>query len=109
MQLNLRHLFFKSQSILGATMGSLGEFHEVLGLVAATVLAHGSLIKAIAMIILGLLFGLVGGVIADFLGVGETRGIDWIRHGIQIGLAILFVWVFTRLATRDAARRRIER
>jgi TctA family transporter len=32
----------------------------VLGLVAAVVLAHGSLIKAIAMVILGLLMGLVG-------------------------------------------------
>jgi TctA family transporter len=32
----------------------------VLGLVAAVVLAHGSLIKAIAMVILGLLLGLVG-------------------------------------------------
>ncbi len=32
----------------------------VLGLVAATVLAHGSLIKAIAMVVLGLLLGVVG-------------------------------------------------
>ena len=32
----------------------------VLGLIAAVVLAHGSLIKAIAMVILGLLLGLVG-------------------------------------------------
>jgi putative tricarboxylic transport membrane protein len=32
----------------------------VLGLVAATVLAHGSLLKAIAMVLLGLLLGLVG-------------------------------------------------
>src|SRR4051812_21652413 len=32
----------------------------VLGLVAATVLAHGSLIKAIAMVILGLLLGIIG-------------------------------------------------
>src|SRR6202040_969854 len=32
----------------------------VLGLIAAVVLAHGSIIKAIAMIILGLLLGLVG-------------------------------------------------
>src|SRR6195256_5366748 len=32
----------------------------VFGLVAATVLAHGSLIKAIAMVLLGLLLGLVG-------------------------------------------------
>src|SRR5437764_10987893 len=32
----------------------------VLGLIAAVVLAHGSLIKAIAMIILGLLMGIIG-------------------------------------------------
>ena len=32
----------------------------VLGLVAATVLAHGSLIKAIAMVIFGLLLGIIG-------------------------------------------------
>ena len=32
----------------------------VLGLIAAVVLAHGSLIKAIAMVLLGLLLGLVG-------------------------------------------------
>ncbi|MCZ7563423.1 MAG: tripartite tricarboxylate transporter permease [Burkholderiales bacterium] len=32
----------------------------VLGLIAATVLAHGSLLKAIAMMVLGLLLGLVG-------------------------------------------------
>jgi TctA family transporter len=32
----------------------------VLGLIAAVVLAHGSLIKAIAMVILGLLLGLIG-------------------------------------------------
>jgi len=32
----------------------------VLGLIAATVLAHGSLMKAIAMVVLGLLLGLVG-------------------------------------------------
>ena len=32
----------------------------VLGLVAATVLAHGSLVKAIGMVVLGLLLGLIG-------------------------------------------------
>uniref|UniRef100_A0A9E8CND8 Tripartite tricarboxylate transporter permease n=1 Tax=Bosea sp. NBC_00436 TaxID=2969620 RepID=A0A9E8CND8_9HYPH len=32
----------------------------LLGLIAAVVLAHGSLVKAIAMIVLGVLFGLVG-------------------------------------------------
>jgi len=48
----------------------------VLGLVAAVVLAHGSLIKAIAMVILGLLLGLVGtdvnsGVLRFAFGISE--------------------------------------
>jgi len=34
---------------------------------------------------------LVGGVIATPLGVGETRGIDWIKHLIQVVLAVLGV------------------
>ena len=48
----------------------------VLGLVSAVVLAHGSLIKAIAMVILGLLLGLVGtdvnsGVLRFAFGISE--------------------------------------
>ncbi len=34
-KLNLQHLFFKSQSILGSTMGSRGEFANILTLAAA--------------------------------------------------------------------------
>jgi len=49
----------------------------VLGLVSAVVLAHGSLIKAIAMVILGLLLGLVGtdvnsGVLRFAFGIPEV-------------------------------------
>jgi len=48
----------------------------VLGLVAATVLAHGSLLKAICMVVLGLLLGLIGtdvnsGVLRFTFGVPE--------------------------------------
>ena len=48
----------------------------VLGLVAAVVLAHGSIIKAISMVILGLLLGLVGtdvnsGVLRFAFGISE--------------------------------------
>jgi len=45
----------------------------VLGLVGATVLAHGSLVKAIAMTILGLLMGLVGsGLLPLTIRLGQT-------------------------------------
>jgi len=62
----------------------------VLGLVGAVVLAHGSVIKAIAMIILGLLFGLVGtdvnsGVARFSFGVSElTDGLGFV--GIAMGM-----------------------
>src|SRR5512144_2408318 len=59
----------------------------VLGLIAAVVLAHGSVIKAIAMIILGLLIGLIG--------TGGTRfafGIVELTDGIDV--ATLAIGIF---------------
>jgi putative tricarboxylic transport membrane protein len=56
----------------------------VLGLVAATVLAHGSLVKAIAMVVLGLLLGLIGtdvnsGVLRFTFGIPElSDGIGFV-------------------------------
>jgi TctA family transporter len=62
----------------------------VLGLVAATVLAHGSLLKAIAMVILGLLLGLVGtdvnsGVARFSFGVSElSDGIGFVSVAMGV-------------------------
>jgi TctA family transporter len=56
----------------------------VFGLIAATVLAHGSLVKAIAMVVWGLLFGLVGtdvnsGVLRFTFGIPElSDGIGFV-------------------------------
>src|SRR4249920_2599336 len=56
----------------------------VLGLVAATVLAHGSLIKAIGMVVLGLLLGIIGtdvnsGVLRFTFGIPElSDGIGFV-------------------------------
>src|SRR5213082_1027681 len=57
----------------------------VLGLVAAVVLAHGSVIKAVAMILLGLLFSLVG---TDGQTGGErfTFGITQLSDGIDFAV-----------------------
>jgi TctA family transporter len=62
----------------------------VLGLIAATVLAHGSLLKAIAMVILGLLLGLVGtdvnsGVARFSFGVSElSDGIGFVSVAMGV-------------------------
>ena len=61
----------------------------LFGLVAAVVLAHGSVLKAVAMVLLGLLFGLVGtdqsGVARFTFGIPELYdGIDFVP--VAIGL-----------------------
>jgi uncharacterized membrane protein YeaQ/YmgE (transglycosylase-associated protein family) len=50
---------------------------------------------------IGFVAALIGGVVAQWLGVGSTSGIDWIKLAIQIGLAVVGVgfysgWFFKR-------------
>jgi len=45
-------------------------------------------------ILVGAGAAIVGGFIADLLGVGSTSGIDWIKHFIQIVLAIIGIVAF---------------
>jgi TctA family transporter len=63
----------------------------VLGLVAAVVLAHGSVVKAIAMIILGLVFGLVG---TDGQTAGQRFTFDLTPLSDGIDFAVLAIGVF---------------
>ena len=54
-------MFAPPLAIVGQSFGAPEYFSlMLLGLVAAVVLAHGSVLKAIAMIVLGLLLGLIG-------------------------------------------------
>jgi uncharacterized membrane protein YeaQ/YmgE (transglycosylase-associated protein family) len=68
----------------------------VLGYLGKLLLPGRQDIPAWATIGAGVVAALVGGLIADWLGVGETRGIDWIKHGIQVILAVLAIWGVTR-------------
>ncbi len=63
----------------------------VLGLIAAVVLAHGSVIKAVAMVILGLLLGLVG-TDGQSGGVRFSFGLTMLSDGI--GFVPLAIGVF---------------
>jgi putative tricarboxylic transport membrane protein len=62
----------------------------VLGLIAAVVLAHGSVIKAVAMVVLGLLMGLVGtdvnsGVARFSFGISElSDGIGFVSVAMGV-------------------------
>src|SRR4051794_33688188 len=63
----------------------------VLGLVAAVVLAHGSVVKAVAMIILGLLLGLVG---TDGQTAAQRFTLDVTQLSDGIDFAVLAIGVF---------------
>jgi TctA family transporter len=68
----------------------------VLGLVAAVVLAHGSLIKAIAMIVLGLLIGLIGTDVNS--GVARySFGLPELIDGIGIGTIAMGTFGFSEI------------
>src|ERR1043165_3212520 len=68
----------------------------VLGLIAAVVLAHGSVIKAIAMIVLGLLLGLIGTDVNS--GVARySFGLPELIDGIGIGTIAMGVFGFSEI------------
>jgi putative tricarboxylic transport membrane protein len=79
----------------------------VLGLIAAVVLSHGSVIKAVAMIVLGLLIGLIG---TDGNSGGQrfTFGITELSDGIDVATLAIGLFgvseIITNLAQPQAQR-----
>ncbi|MEO5677858.1 MAG: tripartite tricarboxylate transporter permease [Usitatibacter sp.] len=68
----------------------------VLGLIAAVVLAHGSIIKAIAMIMLGLLIGLIGTDVNS--GVARySFGLPELIDGVGIGTIAMGTFGFSEI------------
>jgi len=43
----------------------------------------------------GFVAALIGGFIAQSLGVGDTSGVDWIKLAIQVGLAMIGVGLYS--------------
>src|SRR5260221_2702233 len=68
----------------------------VLGLIAAVVLAHGSVVKAIAMIILGLLLGIIGTDVNS--GVARySFGLPELIDGLGIGTIAMGMFGFSEI------------
>ena len=68
----------------------------VLGLVAATVLAHGSLVKAICMVLLGLLLGLIGTDVNSGT-LRFTFGIPELADGIGVAIVAMGMFGITEI------------
>ncbi len=63
----------------------------VVGSLARLFLPGRQDISMLATMTVGFLAALIGGGIAQALGVGDTAGIDWIKLAIQVGLAMIGV------------------
>src|SRR6478735_8526047 len=80
----------------------------VLGLIGAVVLAHGSLLKAIAMIILGLLMGIVGTDVNS--GVARFDfGVPELSDGIGIVSVAMGLFGFAEIITNLESQEKRER
>jgi TctA family transporter len=79
----------------------------VLGLIAAVVLAHGSVIKAVAMVVLGLLLGLVG-TDGNTGGTRFTFGFIELTDGIEVATLAIGIFgvgeIITNLTRPQQAR-----
>ncbi len=73
----------------------------VIGGLARLLLPGRQKMSLVATIGIGFLAALVGGLVAEALGLADTDGIDWIKLAIQLALAIVGVgfysgWFFRR-------------
>ena len=63
----------------------------IIGALGRLVLPGRQDISIVLTIVIGVIAALIGSFIASAIGVGETRGIDWIKLIIQVALAALGV------------------
>ncbi|MEV4507630.1 GlsB/YeaQ/YmgE family stress response membrane protein [Dactylosporangium sp. NPDC049525] len=85
-------------TILWAIIGG-----AIIGVLARLILPGRQNISVLLTVVVGIVAALIGGLIATWLGVGKTSGVDWIRHGIQIVLAVIGVYI-AALATSGHGR-----
>jgi len=75
----------------------------IIGALGRLVLPGRQDISIVLTIVIGVIAALIGSFIASAIGVGETRGIDWIKLIIQLALAAAEVAL---VAGRSAPGRR---
>jgi uncharacterized membrane protein YeaQ/YmgE (transglycosylase-associated protein family) len=86
-----------SAIIIGLILGALGRL----------VVPGRQAIPIWLTILIGIAAALVGSWIATAMGVGVTRGVDWIELLIQIVLAALAVMLVAGAYGRGGSRRRL--
>lgn len=83
-------------TVIGALLAGI-----IIGPLARLVLPGKQNISLVMTIVIGAIGAFVGGLIAQWLGVGETDGIDWIKHAIQVGVAAVAVIIYGSMTGRS--------
>ncbi|WP_033317775.1 GlsB/YeaQ/YmgE family stress response membrane protein [Streptomyces yerevanensis] len=71
----------------------------VLGLLAKAIIPGKQHSPLWLTTIFGMIGAIVGNSIARGIGIDETRGIDWGRHGLQLAAAVVLVFLGDMLYT----------
>jgi uncharacterized membrane protein YeaQ/YmgE (transglycosylase-associated protein family) len=56
-------------------------------------------------VVIGIAGAIIGNLLASAFGVRDTSGIDWIRHILQIGVAILLIGLVEPIYARRGVGR----
>lgn len=59
----------------------------IIGALGRLVVPGRQRISLLMTLLVGIVAALLGTTVADFLGVADTRGVDWIELALQIGFA----------------------
>lgn len=60
----------------------------IIGLIAKAIVPGKQTIPLWLTVVLGIIGALVGNLVASAIGVRHTGGFDWIRHILQVGVAV---------------------
>ena len=74
------------ESIIGAII-----IGAVIGVLARLILPGRQNISVLLTIVVGIVAALIGGFLADAMGVKDTKGFDWIEFLLQLVLAVIGV------------------
>ncbi|GAB2702453.1 GlsB/YeaQ/YmgE family stress response membrane protein [Kitasatospora kifunensis] len=77
----------------------------ILGLLARLLLRGPQAIPLWLTVVLGAVGALLGNAVSGWIGVRHTSGIDWIRHILQIGFAVVLVAVVSPAWNRRGVKR----
>ncbi|MET8949219.1 GlsB/YeaQ/YmgE family stress response membrane protein [Streptomyces sp. NPDC004393] len=78
----------------------------ILGLLAKLILPGRQHSPLWLTTIMGMIGGIVGNAVARTIGIAETRGIDWGRHGLQLAAAVVLVFLGEMAYMSTKGRRR---